>query len=60
MAKLTHSLVAFLAKKHPDLIPFLIFGHVELFTDEIQNEYMEWLKTDEGKEALKETKNETD
>ena len=30
-----------------------MFGHLELFTKEMQKEYIEWCKTDEGKQYLK-------
>ena len=29
-----------------------MFGHTELFTEEMQKEYIEWCKTDEGKQFL--------
>ena len=29
-----------------------MFGHTELFTEEMQKEYIEWCKTDEGKQYL--------
>lgn len=45
MVKLTDSLKEFLwHSKHRDIIPMLMFGHVELFTDEIKKEYIEWVK----------------
>lgn len=52
MVKLTQSLEAWLIKYHPDLIPLIMFGHVELFTEEMQREYIEWCKTEEGKQYL--------
>ena len=50
MVKLTDSLKEFLLQsKHGEIIPLLMFGHVELFTDEIKKEYAEWLsKKQEG------------
>ena len=30
-----------------------MFGHTELFTEEMQKEYIAWCKTDEGKQYLK-------
>lgn len=45
MAKLEKSLVDFLYEtERSKIIPLLMFGHVELFTDEIQKEYIDWLK----------------
>ena len=54
MAKLTDSLKEFLwQSEHRKIIPLLMFGHVELFTEEIQQQYLEWLieNQDKGKEA---------
>lgn len=34
-------------------MPLIMLGHVELFTEEMQKEYLEWCKTDEGKQYLK-------
>jgi hypothetical protein len=31
----------------------ILFGHTELLTDNIQNDYLNWLETDEGKSHLK-------
>ena len=47
IVKLTKSLKHWLFKNHPDLLPLIMFGHVELFTDEMQKEYVEWLKTED-------------
>ena len=30
-----------------------MFGHVELFTEEMQKEYIAWCQTEEGKSYLK-------
>jgi hypothetical protein len=30
-----------------------MFGHTELLTDEMVKDYLEWCKTDEGKQYLK-------
>jgi hypothetical protein len=53
MVKLTQSLRQWLFKNHPDIIPLLMFGHVELFTEEMQKEYLEWCQTEDGKQYLK-------
>lgn len=52
MIKLTWSLQNFLSKYHPDLLVPLTFGKIELYTKEINNEYLDWLFSDEGKEYL--------
>lgn len=54
MVKLTQSLERWLAVNHPDKL-FLIgcFGHIELLTPEMQQAYLAWCKTDEGKQYLK-------
>lgn len=51
--KLTESLKQWLFKNHPNKLPLIIFGHIELFTDEMREQYIEWCKTDEGKQYLK-------
>lgn len=53
MVKLTQSLEQWLWINHRDLIPLLMFGHVELFTKEMQQEYLAWCQTEEGKKYLK-------
>ena len=53
MIKLTESLKQWLIKNHPDIIHLIQFGHLELFTKEMQKEYLSWCKTDEGKQYLK-------
>lgn len=52
MVKFTLSMDVFLIKKHPDLYWPLSFGHLEMFTDEIEAEYLEWCKTEDGKQYL--------
>lgn len=53
MVKLTKSLKHWLCENHPELISQIMFGHIELFTDEMQKEYLEWCKTKDGKRYLK-------
>ena len=53
MVRLTKSLEHWLAVNHIDLIPLILFGHTELMTDEMWQEYMEWCLTDDGKQYLK-------
>lgn len=53
MVKLTQSLKQWLWENHKDLIFLIMLGHTELFTDEMNKEYIEWCKTDRGKQYLK-------
>lgn len=53
MVKLTQSLEHWLWENHKELIPLIMFGHLELFTPEMQKEYLEWCKTEEGRSYLK-------
>lgn len=51
MVKLTDSLKGFLwQSEHRKIIPLLMFGHVELFTEEIQQQYLEWLIENQDKD----------
>ncbi len=53
MVKLTQSLQQWLFENHKEIIPLIMFGHVELFTDEMREQYLAWCQTDEGKQYLK-------
>lgn len=53
MIKLTQSLEHWLFENHKDILPLILFGHTELFTDEMQKEYLEWCQTEDGKQYLK-------
>ena len=53
MVKLTQSLSVWLFKFHKEKLPLIMLGHVELFTENMQKDYIEWCKTDEGKQYLK-------
>lgn len=53
MVKLTQSLRHWLFENYPDKLHLIMFGHVELFTEEMNIEYLQWCKTDEGKKYLK-------
>lgn len=53
MVKLTQSLQHWLWENHRDLIGLIMFGHVELFTEDMQREYIAWCRTDEGRKYLK-------
>ena len=52
MVKLTQSLQHWLWLNHKELIPLIMFGHTELFTEEMQEKYLEWCQTEEGKKYL--------
>lgn len=52
MVKLTQSFEQYLWENHKDILPLIMFGHTELVTDEIWNNYIEWCKTAEGKKYL--------
>jgi hypothetical protein len=52
MIKLTQSLEQWLWENHKDKLALILFGHVELFTEEMQKEYIAWCQTDEGKQHL--------
>ena len=52
MPKLTESLHQFLFKNHKDDYGLIMLGHVELFTEDMQKEYLDWVKTDEAKPYL--------
>lgn len=53
MVRLTQSLSHWLFENHKEIMPLIMFGHIELFTEEMQKEYIEWCKTDEGRQYLK-------
>ena len=52
MVRLTQSLRQYLWDNHREILPLVLFGHTELITDEIWKAYIEWCKTDEGKQYL--------
>lgn len=53
MVRLTYSLQHWLWLNHKELIPLIMFGHTELFTEEMRKEYLEWCQTEEGKKYFK-------
>ena len=55
MIEMTKSFEVFIARKHKDILVPLSFGHIELMTDEIWEEYVNWCETDEAKPYLNET-----
>ena len=52
MIKMTRSLEVWLFKYYPSFLPLISLGHVELFTKEMQKEYYDWCRTEEGKQYL--------
>lgn len=53
MVILTQSLAVWLQANHPETMALIMFGHTELLTDEMWRDYLEWCKTDEGRQYLK-------
>lgn len=53
MVKLTCSMQKWLWDNHRELIVPIMFGHIELFTPDMEKEYLAWCQTDEGKSYLK-------
>ena len=52
MIELTQSLRHWLWENHREIIAPMMFGHTELFTDEMQEQYLEWCETADGKQYL--------
>ena len=52
MVKLTQSLQHWLWENHKDKLGLIMFGHTELITDEMWAEYIEWCKTEDGRQYL--------
>ena len=52
MVQMTCSFKHWITKYHKGLYVPLTFGHIELLTDELQKEYVEWCQTDEGSSYL--------
>lgn len=53
MVKLTQSLSHWLFENHKDKLSLIMFGHVELLTEEMYAEYLAWCQTEDGKQYLK-------
>lgn len=53
MVKLTRSMQKWLWDNHRELVAPIMFGHIELFTPDMEKEYLAWCQTDEGKSYLK-------
>lgn len=52
MVKLTKSLKHWLWKNHRYIFSLILFGHTELFTEEMNQQYLEWCQTEEGRNYL--------
>lgn len=52
MIKFTCSLEHWLWENHKDKFALISLGHIEEFTDEMQQEYLEWCSTEEGRSYL--------
>lgn len=50
--RMTASMEHWLFVNHPEILPLIGFGHLELFTDEMKGEYLKWCATEEGKRYL--------
>ena len=53
MPILTQSMEVWLFTYHRDKIALISLGHLELLTEEMAREYVEWCKTEEGRQYLK-------
>lgn len=53
MVRLTQSFQHWLWVNHRDKIGLILLGHTELITEEMVKEYIEWCKTEEGRQYLK-------
>lgn len=53
MVILTQSMSVWLSTYHPDIVALVLFGHTELVTKDMFREYLDWCKTDEGRQYLK-------
>lgn len=52
MVIMTQSFEHWLFKNHRDIFALIMFGHTELLTEEMMKDYIDWCKTDEGKQYL--------
>ena len=53
MVKLAQSLEHWLWENHRDIVGLIMFGHAELFTEEMRQVYLAWCKTYDGQQYLK-------
>lgn len=52
MVRMTYSMSHWLTQNYPELMPLIMFGHLELFTTKMNEEYISWCKTEEGSRYL--------
>lgn len=52
MVTLTPSLQKWLWDNHRELLPLIMFGHIELFTPEMQEKYLAWCSSEKGSAYL--------
>lgn len=52
MVKLTRSLYQWLWDNHRDIVALIMLGHTELLTDEMWAAYIDWCKTEDGRQYL--------
>lgn len=52
MPIMTQSMEIWLATYHRDKFVPIMFGHLEVFTEEMAREYAEWCLTEEGRQYL--------
>lgn len=52
MIKLTKSMKVWMSNNYADKLLLLQFGHTEIFTKDMETEYLNWCKTKEGKKYL--------
>ena len=52
MIECTCSLRHWLFENYKEKLPLILFGHTEEMTDEMWEEYIEWCKTEDGKQYL--------
>jgi hypothetical protein len=60
MVRMTQSFSHWLLSNYPEKYSLILFGHLELLTEEMKTEYAEWVVTDEGSSYLKGGKNYKD
>lgn len=52
MNRMTQSFSVWCLKFHPEIYSLLRLGHNELLTEDMYQEYLDWVQTDEGKQYL--------
>lgn len=52
MVELTQSFAHWLFEYDKELLPLVMFGHLEVITEEMLDQYLAWCKTDDGKQYL--------